>query len=150
MVGRSSDAVEKVAKTFGIELLGQSRKSEEYKQRLAQMFGGLSEKMLDSLHKETPEALAKVSIGQRAMVAGIAADKLVNLTRPDETQAQMQLNGPITLSWVQLVQQNTPGRAKDGHDEPAVIQAPVVPAQEPPEDVTPVPVGNDEDENFLE
>ena len=124
MVGRSCDAVEKIAHKYNIPLLGQSKRSEEYKMRLAQMFGDLSERMLGSLAKESESALGKASIAQRAMVAGIAADKLCVLSKTkEEEQAQN-----VTLSWVQLVQQTTPGRSKDGHG-PAPVQIDVEEAE---------------------
>lgn len=120
MVGRSADVVEIIARNSNLPMLNNTKKSEEYKARLAMMFGDLSEKMLGSLAKEGDAALKKTSIAQRAMVAGIAADKLCTLTKKDKLADVLGVDGVtnVQLSWVQLVQQSTPGRAKDGTLQP--------------------------------
>jgi len=141
MVGRSADAVEKVAKLSKLPLVGQSKKTEEYKQRLAIMFGDLSEKMLDSLAKSPDKALEKTSIAQRAMVAGIATDKMLALTKTKEEEQQT-----INLSWVQLVQQSTPGRRKDNSSSSA---PPAIDVEEA-KIVEPAPSPEDGDKDFLE
>lgn len=128
MVGRSADAVEDVAKRAGIPVLGQSKRSEEYKQRLACMFGDLSEKMLRSVGRVKDEDLDKISLGQRAMTAGIFADKVIALSKTKEDEQPQN----ISLSWVQLVQQTTPGRTKDGTAEtktPEIEDAEIVPTK---------------------
>ena len=126
-VGCSHDLVGKVAKKLGIELIGNSKKTEEYKMRLAEQFGALAERMIGAI-RDTPDAeLKKISLAQKIMAAGMSTDKLLALTKPKEDpNAQAQV---VNMTWLSLVQQNLPQRAKDG--PPTIDQSTFAPPAEP-------------------
>lgn len=110
-VGRSHDVVSKVAHENNIELIGVTKRSEEYKLRLAEKFGCLADRMLDNIQKASEKDLSKISLAQRMMASGIATDKMLALTKPQDLPGGAQPGA--VLSWVQLVQVSTPPRAKD-------------------------------------
>lgn len=128
-VGCSHDVVSKLAHKLGIELIGNSKKTEEYKLRLANQFGDLAERMIGAI-QDTPDAeLKKISLAQKIMAAGISTDKMLALTKPKEDpNAQAQV---VNLTWLNMVQQNLPPRAKDG--PPTIDQSTFTPP-EPVED----------------
>ena len=79
--------------------------------RLAMMFGTQSERMLESISRIPEAELDKLSLAQRSLGAGIFADKLCNLSK---AKVEAENEGVVNISWVRLVETNTPGRAKDG------------------------------------
>ena len=111
-VGRSHDIVSKIAHENNIELIGVTKRSEEYKLRLAEKFGCLADRMLDNIQKASEKELSKISLAQRMMASGIATDKMLALTKEKDAPGANLPDG-ATLSWVQLVQVSTPPRAKD-------------------------------------
>ena len=124
-VGRSDDCVLKVAKKLGIKTLGQAKRTEEWKLKTAELVGNVASKMFESLNNLDEKEMKKISPQGKALIGGIAVDKVMILTKPKEDPAaQAQV---VSMTWLSLVQQSSPQRAKDG---PPVIDQTPAPAVE--------------------
>lgn len=111
-VGRSDDCVLRVAKKLGIKTLGQAKRTDEWKLKTAELVGNVASKMFQSLNDLDEKDMKKISPQGKALIGGIAIDKVMVLTKPKEDpNAQAQI---VNMTWMNLVQQNLPPRAKDG------------------------------------
>lgn len=116
-IGRSADSVEKVAKKLGLKTIGQAKRTDEWKLKTAELVGNVASKMFQSLNDLDDKEMKKISPQGKALIGGIAVDKVMTLTKPKEDpNAQAQV---VNMTWLSLVQQNLPQRAKDG---PPIIE----------------------------
>lgn len=111
-VGRSDDSVCRVAKKLGIEPLGQAKRTDEWKLKTVELVGNVASKMFQSLNDMDEKEMKKISPQGKALIGGIAIDKVMVLTKPKEDpNAQAQV---VNLTWLNMVQQNLAPRSKDG------------------------------------
>jgi hypothetical protein len=142
-VGRSDNSVCRVAKKLGIEPLGQAKRTDEWKLKTAELVGNVASKMFESLNNLDEKEMKKISPQGKALIGGIAVDKVMVLTKPKEDpNAQAQI---VNMTWMNLVQSSLAPRAKDG--PPTIAVNPMLNPTESATVEDAVVVNKDEEKN---